>query len=480
MANTSSINSDNRRRTMEVSATMLRDILIGYKETDGEGDVSFDDRLTNGTRNRGNTEQPFPNNRAKSEEKSRRLKDSLPNDNLSSLNRNSMNIILEPTVATGTINHSNSFSSSSRQKLYDPSRIKHSRRYSPRQGSTGSDVSNKSHSEDSIGSEDGSSNCTDMGNLQKHQNQSNNSNTSNAANMQMQPSSKATTNLIPPILTSSPLIDRKNEQSKSKAVTKKPPYYVGDTCNNTSNNLNNSSSKEGTIPPISQHNQYKRRYNPFLSASSLEIPYEEVFAHLSMQMTSNSGDCQGQDFVSLQKNSGQCCALGQSSHDENPLYDESLYRLLPNVELARACPNPMYCPDEERSIVLPQFQYYNIEETPVGKIAPELQKLEEQGFIRNSQRHHPEQNVSNSLAYCHGSSAFRYENINLPLEIGNDNLNSAISEGGAKNDETGKLNYDTFQKRIRAYHPTQMQSNHHRGRNEQDHQFFNRGNKPST
>ena len=73
MANTSSINSDNRRRTMEVSATMLRDILIGYKETDGQGDVSFDDRLTNGTRNRGNAEQPFPNNRAKSEEKSRKV-----------------------------------------------------------------------------------------------------------------------------------------------------------------------------------------------------------------------------------------------------------------------------------------------------------------------------------------------------------------------------------------------------------------------
>ena len=479
MANTSSINSDNRRRTMEVSATMLRDILIGYKETNGKGDVSFDDRLTNSTRNRGNTEQHFPNNRAKSEEKSRHLKDSLRNDNLSSLNRNSMNIVLEPTVAIGNINHSNSFSSSSRQKSYDPSRIKHSRRYSPRQGSTGSDVSNKSHSEDSIGSEDGSSNSTDMGNLQKHQNKSNNSNTSDAANMQMLPSSKATTNLLPPILTSSPLIDRKNEHSTSKVVPKKPPYYVGDTCHNRSNNLNNSSCKEDTIPPIFQHNQYKRSYNPFLSASSLEIPYEEVFAHLSMQMTSNSGDCQGQDFVSLQKNPGQCCGLGQSSHDESQLYDESLYRLLPNIELARACPNPMYCPDEERSNVLPQFQYYNIEETPVDKIAPELQKSDEQSFIRNSQRHHPEQNVSNSIAYCLGSSAFRYENINLPHEIGNDNLNSAISGGGAINDESGKLNYDTFQKRIRAYHPTQMQSSHHRGRNEQDHQFFNRGNRAS-
>ena len=479
MAHNSSINSDNRRRTMEVSATMLRDILIGYKETDGKGDVSFDDRLTNDTRNRGNTEQPFPNDRAKSEEKSRRLKDSLQNDNRSSLNRNSINIILEPTVAIANINHSNSFSSSSRQKLYDTSRIKHSRRYSPRQGSTGSDVSIKSHSEDSIGSEDGSSNSTDMGNLQKRRNQSNNSNTSNAANMQIHPSSKATTNLLPSILTSSPLIDRKQEQLKSKVVTKKPPYYVGDTCNNRSNKLSNSSCKEDTIPSTFQHNQYKTRYNPFLSASSLEIPYEEVFAHLSMQMTPNSGDSQGQDFVSLQKNSVQCCGFEQSSHDENPLYDESLYRLLPNVELARACPNPMYCPDGERSNVLPQFQYHNIEETPVDKIAPELQKLEEQGFIRNSQRHHQEQNVCNSLAYSHGSSAFRYENINLPHEIGNDNLISAISEGGAMNEESEKLNYDTFQRRIRAYHPTQMQSNHHRGRNEQDHQFLNRGNRAS-
>ena len=72
MANNSSINSDNRRRTMEVSATMLRDILIGYKETDGKGDVSFDDRLINDARNRGNTDQALPNNRAKSEENSRR------------------------------------------------------------------------------------------------------------------------------------------------------------------------------------------------------------------------------------------------------------------------------------------------------------------------------------------------------------------------------------------------------------------------
>ena len=377
------------------------------------------------------------------------------------------------------MNHSNSFSSSSRQKSYDPSRIKHSRRYSPRQGSTGSDVSNKSHSEDSIGSEYGSSNSTDMGNLQKRLSQSNNSNTLNAANMQIHPSSKATTNLLPPVLTSSPLIDRKHGQSKSKVVTKKPPYYVGDTCNNRSNNLNNSSCKEHMIPPVFQHNQYKGRYNPFLSASSLEIPYEEVFAHLSMQMTSNSGDSPGQDFVSIQKNSGQCCGLDQSSHDENPLYDESLYRLLPNVELARACPNPMYCPNEERSNILPQFQYHNIEETPVDKIAPELQKFEEQNFIRNSQRYHQEQNVSNSLAYCHGSSAFRYENINLPHEIGNDNFNSAISEGGAITDKSGKLNYDTFQKRIRAYNPTQMQLNHHRGRNEHEHQFLNRGNRPS-
>merc|ERR1719422_211965 len=121
-----------------------------------------------------------------------------------------------------------------------------------------------------------------------------------------------------------------------------------------------------------------------------------------MQMTSNSDDSPGQDFLSIQKNSGQCCGFDQSSHDENPLYDESLYRLLPNVELARACPNPMYCPDEERSNVLPQFQYYNIEETPVDKIAPELQKFEEQAFIRNSQRYHQEQNVCSSLAYCNG------------------------------------------------------------------------------
>ena len=476
MDNTSSNISDTRRRTMEVSATMLRDILIGYKEADGKVNVSFDDEFTNDARNRGIIQEPRLKNRAKSEEKSKRLKEHLQKDSRNSLTRNSTNIPLEPNTAMTNINHSNCFSSTSRQHLHDSSRIKNSRRYSPRQGSTGSDVSNKSHSEDSVGSEDGSSNSTNLENLGKHHDQIDNSCSSNAGSFQINPSDNAKMNFLPPVLTSSPLIERKKElreKPKANISTKRAPYYVGDTCNNLSNDSN---SNEEKLPAVFQYNPHNRKYNPFLSASSLEIPYEEVYAHLSMQMMSNSGNAHIQNFASLPKNTTHSCETDQSLNGEPPLYDESLYRLLPNPELARACPNPMYHPDEGKSYGFPLFHYYNIEERPVEGIAPEVQRFSENSVIPNSQQCHQDYNVGQSIAYHNGSSSFRYENISLPQGTGNDNLNSPMSGGEAISDESEKLNYDTFQKRISAYHPTQMKLNHHRGRNEGELQHFDSGN----
>lgn len=219
MAHHTNNNNDTRRRTMEVSATMLRDILIGYKEDDIKENVSLDEELNHNLKKRSSLDQTRPKNRAKSEDKSRRLKDSAKKENMNSLSRNSSNKSVEPTIAMACINHTKSFSSTSRQQLHDSSRIKNGRRYSPRQGSTGSDASNKSHSEDSIGSEGSTSKSSTFENFTNRQTQNNVTSSLFEGCSSTNPSA----NIVPPILTSSPLIERKTHNQKPNGTVKKGP-----------------------------------------------------------------------------------------------------------------------------------------------------------------------------------------------------------------------------------------------------------------
>lgn len=194
-----------------------------------------------------------------------------------------------------------------------------------------------------------------------------------------------------------------------------------------------------------------------------------------MQMMSDSGNVNGKPFSSLHQYGGECHVQQQSMNEENPLYDESLYRLLPNPELSRACPNPMYLPDDANVNLFPQLHYYNVEGLEEDGIVANGPETEEKGANNNSQLLHHEFNGGHSLAYCCGNSSLRYENVSVPQEINSEDLNAFSPVGETTIDESAKLNYDTFQKRIRAYHPTQMQLNHRRGRNEEELQPFNSG-----
>ena len=218
--------NDTRRRTMEVSATMLRDILIGYKGDDVENSVSLDETDAQEAMHHKNTEQIRHKNRARSEDnsaKSKNLKNAIKKQNLQSLNKNSSKSMEESAMDIACVNHSNGFSTNPRQQSQDSVRFKVGHRYSPRQGSTGSDGSNKSQSEDSVGSEVNASNinnCKDLSERDINQHQS-----ILKPILYPPPTCNSSLNTVPPILTSSPLLQRRNSKAKTNLAAKKAPYY---------------------------------------------------------------------------------------------------------------------------------------------------------------------------------------------------------------------------------------------------------------
>jgi hypothetical protein len=195
-----------------------------------------------------------------------------------------------------------------------------------------------------------------------------------------------------------------------------------------------------------------------------------------------------------------------------------MYRLLPtNPELSRACPNPMYQQDDGRTNMLSQLYYYNVEGVERNTNITNMEEIIDSDFQQTlSQTSHershnfphilPDHNsissqgtkrfshikslpnevmykAGHSLAYygTHPSfkddkTAFCEQNIGNTDESGNAIMNGSVVSA-SDDDTSGKRSYDNFQERIRAYHPTQMQVNHYRGRNEEEVQQFIPGRK---
>ena len=456
---TPSQKNDKRRRTMEVSATMLRDILIGSSGKDMKNDLSLDEGRINhemiqninphDRRNKSNTRTEGNSGKSQNEKKSTNTQNVHSSTNTST----KLGVACKMDKACS----SNGLPTSPRQNSEDSVHFKIGHRYSPRQGSTGSGVSNKSQSEDSVGSEE----STTSPNTCEEFSETNLNESQNSILKAVLPHKLPTDSSIDmsyPIQTSSPLQERKNPRPTVGLKMKKAPYYVGDTCLNSSKSSTTSNQDE-----ISQrrgsNSRQQGKFSHSSSSCSEEIPYQEVFAQLSRQIIYDPEMMSTAQFSPLQAYNEQCCSQAHPSVDEHELYDESMYRLLPASELARACPNPLYRPEEVAAYMASQMQYCNVE-----------------GFKKNANAVYPEQPydmnmqvVSQAIHQPRPVTNFpyEYENYNFENHLGKDDneTGSATFNDNKAINESRKLNRDNFQQRIRAYHPTQMQINH-RARNE--------------
>ena len=123
----------------------------------------------------------------------------------------------------------------------------------------------------------------------------------------------------------------------------------------------------------------------------------------------------------------------------------------------------------------------------IAHILPDHNNISSQGTKRFSHiKSLPNEvmyNAGHSLAYygTHPSfkddkKAFCEQNIGNTDESGSVIMNDSVASA-SEDDTSGKRNHDIFQQRIRAYHPTQLQGNHYRGRNEEEVQQFIPGRK---
>ena len=490
--------NDNRRRTMEVSATMLRDILIGYNEDEARGNVSLEEHTPRILLKP--NEQPYPQNKNREENasalRSNQQKMSVSSRNLNDLEQHGVQSIQTP------IHRQHSYSPNSRQLSQDPNRFNlGGRRYSPPQGSTGSSVSRKSNSGDSAASDTSdSSPHTSWDSTEVNTKQPGES--IPKPDLPPPPLINSPLNLAPPILTSSPLIKRKNHpERRLNLVMRRPPYYVGDTMLNTSSTSTNAGKvpENSTSPTTNQSNNN-------VSSSSAEIPYGEVFNPVSDPFGANSDFVEMSDATSLETFKRSCCSQERPSIEEHLFYDESLYRLLPEPDLARACPNPLYRAEEINSNLGTQMYYSNGDATPEdNEIAQREQAFHEclqdyfpeynqhsylRSFMAKCQRSEgvrsftdvPNQtNIvrndrSHSLVNYHGTPTYRYEhnmvaNLHDGSELTGREEEKVNHSGETEVDSSSKPICDNFQQRIVACNPMLMHSNH-RGRNEGEiHQF---------
>ena len=490
--------NDNRRTTLEVSATMLRDILIGYNEDDIKKNASLGEASNHIMINQRDSTHTQKKNGISLEENSvypDKGNNHSKKQSLSSSDKNSVTPQEESVNERASVNRPPGFPANPRQRSQDSIRFNLGHRYSPPQGSTGSYVSNKSNSEESVESE--ISTTTPHASWNSSEGDTDRQGDSILKpDLPPPPPINSSLNLVPPILTSSPLLERKNRGSKLNLIIKKAPYYVGDTRLNSSNASTKSSNDTEISSPPHTSNRYSNKCNNSLNSYSTDIPYEEVFSHLSRQMISNSESKNMYNPALMKAFTQPGCNQEQSSIEEHVLYDESLYRLLPEPELlGRACPNPLYQPEEANSNVISALYYSNVNgiqhEANIASGEEEFHMKIHQNsgllhFMPESSRSQGAQSfthVSNktndvmsdssrSLAYCYGHPSFGYEHTMLSNHNGDiDGDGNTILNGSQVGDESAKQTRDNFQQRMLAYHPTHMHLNHRRRNEEEMHQL---------
>ena len=491
---------DKRRRTIEVSATMLRDILIGQDGPKSGTHLSLNDTNSCEILSSPHVDKTRLKNRARSEDaKVKKGRNNSTNQNSTSSNDG---ISLSRNAASTGLRYINDTNEPNMTLNYtppDPLHFKIGHRYSPRQGSAGSDASNKSQSEDSVGSVESTSSPDTCENLSDREiNQLHNSNP-NAIGTAAPLSLKSPRSMDPPMLTSSPLLERKDRCPKTNLINKKAPYYVGDTRLSYSGRSVEPSHKASDFPEQIGTHLYHHGPKTIQNTSNSNIPYEEVFSDISKQISSDPQLRATHELASLQALKQMGCQQDQPFLDESILYDDSMYRLLPNTELAKACPNPIYDPDDFNSNI-PSHPYdfnigsiRNYENIPDE---PQALSLSMHHESQNGQRiknisgghigHHNTTKIThepreilerhpNPEACLCGMSSCGYENAILgsPTVVRDDNRSTTTNDN-ALFDESGKSIRENFQQRMLAYHPTQMQSLH-RGRNDDELQSFAAG-----
>ena len=488
---------DKRRRTIEVSATMLRDILIGQNGPKSGTHLSLNDTNSCEILSSPHVDKSRLKNRARSEDaKVKKGRNHSTNQNVPSSNDSSSSSRHAASMGLRYINDTNEPSMTLNYTPPDPVHFQIGHRYSPRQGSAGSDASNKSQSEDSVGSAEGTSTPDTSENLSDKEIHQLHNSKPNTIGTAAPPSLKSPRSIDPPMLTSSPLLERKDRCPKTNLINKKAPYYVGDTRLSYSGRSAEPSHKASNFPEQIGSHLYHHGSKTIQNTSISSMPYEEVFSDISKQISSDPQLRATHELASLQALKQMGCQQDQPFLDESILYDDSMYRLLPNPELAKACPNPIYDPDDFNSN-MPSHpydfniasirNYENIPDEPQGLSLSMHRESQNGQRIKNISGghigHHNTTKIAqepreilergpNPDACLCGMSSCGYENAILgsPIVVRDDNR-SATTNGNALFDESGKSIRENFQQRMLAYHPTQMQSLH-RGRNDDELQSF--------